>query len=97
CKWRDGTPARTFSTTASNQATTAAFEPQTKLPTLEAILNSDPLKPAPQTKKLGDLLKEKQESADGAGDISGARGGGRAGRCCIPQLPRVISHRERRN
>ncbi|KAM3192024.1 hypothetical protein ACQJBY_069335 [Aegilops geniculata] len=93
----DGTPARTFSTTASNQATAAAFEPQTKLPTLEAILKSDPLKPAPQTKKLGDLLKEKQESADGAGDISRARGGGGAGRCCIPQLSRVISHRERRN
>ncbi|KAF7096807.1 hypothetical protein CFC21_098704 [Triticum aestivum] len=95
----DATPARSFSTTASNQATAAAFGPQTKLPTLEAILQSEPLnlKPAPQMKKLGDLLKEKQEGADGAGDISRARGGGGAGRCCIPLLARVISYRERRN
>lgn len=91
----DGTPARTFSSTASNQATAAAFGP--KLPTLDAILKSDPLKPTTQMKKLGDLLKEKQESADDAGDISRARGGGTAGRCCIPQLSRVISYRERRN
>lgn len=85
----DATPARTFSTSASNQATPSG--PQV-LPTLGAILKAEPLKPAAQM-KLGDLLKEKQESIDGDDDLSRAGssvGGDEAGRCCIPRFARVI-------
>uniref|UniRef100_A0ACD5VUV0 Uncharacterized protein n=1 Tax=Avena sativa TaxID=4498 RepID=A0ACD5VUV0_AVESA len=91
----DATPARPFSATASNQDTPSG--PQV-LPTLGAILKAEPLKP-PAQKKLGDLLKEKQEAIDGADDLSRAGssvGGDEARRCCIPQFARVVSHKERR-
>ncbi|CAM0884037.1 unnamed protein product [Alopecurus aequalis] len=91
----DATPARTFNTAASNQATPSG--PQV-LPTLGAILKAEPLKPPAQT-KLGDLLKMKQEAIDDADDLSRAGssvGGDEAGRCCIPQFARAVSYKERR-
>jgi hypothetical protein len=68
------------------------------LPTLGAILKAEPLKP-PAKIRLSDLLKEKQEAIDDADDLSRAGssvGGDEAGRCCIPQFARVVSHKERR-
>ncbi|KQJ86815.1 uncharacterized protein LOC100826793 [Brachypodium distachyon] len=96
----DATPARTFSSASNNQLATA-FGPQTqKLPTLEAILKAEPLKPRPLQMKLGDLLKEEQEAGiDGADELSRAwssRAGDEAGRCCFPQLARVIHERRKK-
>ena len=91
----DATPARTFSTAASNQAT--PFAPPV-LPTLGALLKAEPLIPPAQT-KLCDLLKEKQEAMDDGDDLSRAGssvGGDEAGRCCIPQFARVVSYKEKR-
>ncbi|XP_047060450.1 uncharacterized protein LOC124667174 [Lolium rigidum] len=91
----DATPARTFSTAASSQGTPCG--PQV-LPTLGAILKAEPLKP-PAKIRLSDLLKEKQEAIDDVDDLSRAGssvGGDEAGRCCIPQFARVVSHKERR-
>ncbi|RCV18429.1 hypothetical protein SEVIR_3G322500v4 [Setaria viridis] len=94
----DLTPARSFSSQTSRIAPYAANK---NLPTLGAILKAEPLKPpAPQMRKLGDLLREPQDDGDGPGDLSRAdslRLAEEANRCCVPQFARAISCSGRRS
>ncbi|CAN6333831.1 unnamed protein product [Urochloa humidicola] len=95
----DLTPARSL----SSQTSRIPPSPAKNLPTLGAILKAEPLKPpAPQMRKLGDLLRDPQEDDDGggAGDLSRAdsqRLAEEANRCCVPQFARAISCNGRRS
>ncbi|CAN6338240.1 unnamed protein product [Urochloa humidicola] len=99
----DLTPARSL----SSQTSRIAPSPAKNLPTLGAILKAEPLKPpAPQMRKLGDLLREPQDDDDGdsagggAGNLSRAdslRLAEEASRCCVPQFARAISCNGRRS
>ncbi|CAN6347581.1 unnamed protein product [Urochloa humidicola] len=95
----DLTPARSL----SSQTSRIPPSPAKNLPTLGAILKAEPLRPpAPQMRKLGDLLRESQDDDDsgGAGDLSRAdsqRIAEEANRCCVPQFARAISCNGRRS
>ncbi|CAL5093775.1 unnamed protein product [Urochloa decumbens] len=97
----DMTPARSL----SSQTSRIPPSPAKNLPTLGAILKAEPLKPpAPQMRKLGDLLREPQDDDGGgdsaAGDLSrddSLRLAEEANRCCVPQFARAISCNGRRS